>query len=131
MLLERFLKAISRLIPQKELSGKEALLSELNPDKIYVENVRSILNVSHESAVRICETAVRQGVFRRGVEVVCPDGAVACSADTEEELPPTVHCWTEEDGHSEEVELPTRSLRKTAFYRLNDRTDSIPFGQTA
>jgi hypothetical protein len=130
-LLDKLLRAISQLIPRRALSGKEALLAELNPDKIYIENVRSILNVSHEAAKRICETAVRQGEFRRGVEVVCPSGAVAASADTEDELPQTVHCWIEDGGHTEEVEMPTASLRKITFYRLNDRTDSIPYGRTA
>ena len=126
-----FLQTISRLLPAASIAGKEALIAELNPDKIYIENVRSILNVSYDSAKQICETAVRQGAFRRVVEVVCPDGAVAASADTEDKLPRTVHCWVDESGHTEEVELPTASLKKTVFYRLNDSSNSIPYGQTA
>ncbi len=131
-LLRKFFRAIRRLIPKSPLSGKEALLAELNPNKIYIESVRSILNVSHETARRICETAVRQGEFLRGIEVMCPSGAVAATAETEDKLPKVVRCWMEDSsGHSEEVELPTSTLRKTVFYRLNDKTDSIPFGQTA
>jgi hypothetical protein len=130
-LLDKLLRTISRLIPHRALSGKETMLAELNPEKIYIENVRSILDVSYDAAKRICETAVRQGEFRRGVEVMCPNGAVAASADTEDELPQTVHCWTEDDGHPEEVELQTASLRKIIFYRLNDRRDPIPYGRTA
>lgn len=126
-----FLLTISRLLPAASIAGKEALIAELDPDKIYIENVRSILNVSYDSAKQICETAVRQGAFRRAVEVVCPDGAVAAAADTEDKLPRTVHCWVDESGHTEEVELPTASLKKTVFYRLNDSSNSIPYGQTA
>ena len=107
------------------------MLARLNPDKFYIENVRSILGVSHASAVRICETAVRQGLFERRVEVKCPDGAVAASADSERNLPEMVKCWHEDDGHLEAEELPTKTLEKTTFYRFNDQTDSIPFGQTA
>ncbi len=55
----KFWQTISRLVPQGTLSGKEALIAELNPEKIYIENVRSILDVSYESAKRICETADR------------------------------------------------------------------------
>ena len=121
LLFERFLNIIGRLIPEKSLSDKEGeALSLLNPDKIYVENIRSLLGVSSFQAVKICETAVRQGLFRRGVEVECPNGAVAASADTEEELPEMVRCWMEEGGHTEEVEVATTSLKKTSFYRLND-----------
>ncbi len=127
----KFWQTISRLVPQGTLSGKEALIAELNPEKIYIENVRSILDVSYESAKRICETAVRQGVFQRGIEVMCPDGAIAAVADTEDKLPQTVHCWVDDSGHPEEVELPTASLKKTVFYRLNDSADSVPYGQTA
>lgn len=87
--------------------------------------------MSHESAKRICETAVRQGVFERRVEVMCPDGVVAASADSEANLPATVQCWHEEQGHLEAEELPTKDLEKTIFYRLIDDTDSIPYGQTA
>jgi hypothetical protein len=116
----------------KGLSEKEsALLSSLDPDKIYIENVRSILDVSYSSAVRICETAVRQGLFKRYIEVKCPDGSVAAATDNEETLPKTVHCWTEIDGHPEEVEFATQALAKTTFYRLNDESDSVPYRQTA
>jgi hypothetical protein len=128
---KNFWQAISRLVPQATLSGKEALIAELNPDKIYIENVRSILNVSYENAKRICETAVRQGVFARSVEVMCPGGAVAAVADSEDKLPRTVHCWVDDSGHPAEIELATASLKKTVFYRLNDSTDSVPYGQTA
>jgi hypothetical protein len=128
----KFWQKIKSLLPSFTLSENEAqALSKLNPSKIYVENVRSILGVSHESAKRICETAVRQGVFERRVEVMCPDGVVAASADSEANLPATVQCWHEEQGHLEAEELPTKDLEKTIFYRLIDDTDSIPYGQTA
>jgi hypothetical protein len=114
------------------LSPKETeKLSQLNPDKIYVENVRSLLGISHASAVQICETAVRQGVFQRAIEVMCPDGAVAVIVKDDEALPTEIRCWREEDGHLEPVMLPTESLDKAIFYRLDDRSDSLSIGQTA
>lgn len=129
--LNKLFQAISRIIPAPNLSPEQAeILSRLNPDKFYAENVRAILGVSDASAVRICEAAVRQGVFERRVEVICPDGAVATSAATEEELPTTVRCWQREGGFLEPEELPTASLIKSTFYRLHER-DSVPFGQTA
>src|SRR5271165_5495058 len=124
-LFRKFLKVISSIVPEKGVSLAEAdVLSRLNPDKIYVENVRSLLNVSHGSAQRILETGVRQGVFVRRVEVQCPDGSVAASAETEAGLPRMVHCWEEEDGFPKEVEIPVENLAKTTFYRLNDRETS-------
>jgi hypothetical protein len=122
VLFEKFLRIISRFAGDDPLAGREAALAKLNPDKFYVENVRSVLGVSHRSAVTICETAVRQGVFRRGIEVLCPDGAAAASAERADQLPPTVRCWVEQDGHLEEEHYPTESLRKLTFYRLADDT---------
>jgi hypothetical protein len=53
------------------------------------------------------------------VEVVCPDGSIAASAESEASLPPNVTCWKEEQGDLEPVEMATASLSKSVFYRLN------------
>jgi len=131
MLSGRFFETISRLMPVDALSGKENEIAKLNPDKIYVENVRAVLGVSYASAVRICEMAVRQGLFERGIEVLCPDGSVATSADSEASLPETVTCWKESDGEVEEEKLATASLGRIVFYRLNDRSASFLYRPAA
>jgi hypothetical protein len=135
MSLSKFWQTISGLIPVRGLSEEESLrLSSLNPKKIYIENVRSILGVSYGSAKRICETAVRQGFFQRYVEFKSPEGAVVAVAPAEKEgqIPKTVHYSAETaDGFLEEVEAPTESLTKTTFYRLNDRPSPISFARTA
>ncbi len=124
MLFQRFFETISDLLPDRLLLGNPEALSKLNPNKIYPENVRSILGVSSTSAKRICDTAVRQGVFRKYVEVLSPEGEAAATAEREESLPDTVHFWTERNGNYEEVYLPTRDLPKVIFYRLSDEADT-------
>lgn len=118
MLLTKFLDTISKVVPGDPFAGREDAIARLNPDKIYVENVRSALGVSSRQAQQIIDTAVRQGLFQRFVEVVCPDGVAVASARTEAELPEVVHCWKEENGNTEEMELPTSTLPKVVFYRL-------------
>lgn len=128
MLLEKFLNAISSLLPESLLlisDEKAAALERLNPQKIYVENVRSVFGVSHSIAANLCESAVRRGLFQSGIEVVCPDGSVAATAKSEQDLPQMVRCWTEENGFPEQIELATTSLEKHKFYRLNE-TPVIP-----
>jgi hypothetical protein len=117
--LERFFSKISKLVPGNPLAGKEEILARLNPDKIYEENLRSVLGVSAWQAHRICESAVRMGMFQKRVEVLCPDGVVAASAQTESELPNVVSCWRETNGDYEEMQVETRDLKKLASYRLN------------
>lgn len=121
MSFDRFFRRIASLIFGEGLPEVQAAaLARLNPEKIYVENVRSVLDISTWRAKEICETAVRQGFFQKRVEVLCPDGVVAASAPSEEQLPPTVICWSE----FEEVEVPTEHLRKNVFYRLVDDADT-------
>jgi hypothetical protein len=131
-LLKRLLQIISSIAPGPALSEKELqALTRLNPDKFYVENVRSLLDVPYQVAFRLCETAVRQGVFARGIEVKCPDGAVAVVVDGLDELPEEVRCWKMEDGHMEPEMVPTDSLEKASFYRLNAESDAAPYTRSA
>jgi hypothetical protein len=123
-LFSEFLRKISNASVPESFAGREAYLAKLNPDKIYVENVRSLFDVSYTHAVRICETAVRQGLFARFVEVLCPDDVVAASAPSEAELPPHVRCLIEHDGEMEEKEFETAALKKLTFYRLIEAPDS-------
>jgi hypothetical protein len=118
LLSEKFFDAISRFLPVPSKKLQETI-SNFNPDRIYLENVRSALGISTNQARRICETAVRQGLFRQGVEVLCPDGSVAASAADESHLPQTVHCWVEESGHVQELNMNTSELKKAVFYSLN------------
>lgn len=121
MLLEKLFDSISDFIPGNPLSGKEEAISALNPDKIYVENVRSILGVSYHQALRFCETAVRQGIFTRGIEARCPNDTVGAFADDIKHLPAVVSYWVlDAEGHTEEIEIATDALPKTHFYKLND-----------
>ena len=83
--LAKFLDAISRWLPPQKRPELEAAIASLNPDKMYVENVRSVLGVSTETAVDACEAAVRQGLFRRRIEIISPDGSIATSASCEED----------------------------------------------
>jgi hypothetical protein len=119
---EKFFGTISKLLPSPSAPGNLKELAQLDPDRIYIENVRSVLGVSVREAQRICETAARQGVFDRYVEVLCPDGSVAASADSEEHLPPEVSCWEEDTGsqHLEETEIPVSKLRTRIYYRLHE-----------
>ena len=126
MWFQRFFATISRALPDRIVLRDEDALRRLNPQKFYVENVRTVLGISTANAQRICETAVRQGAFRRYVEVVCPNGSVAASAESEASLPSEVRCWTETHGEYEEALIPTRDLMKTVFYRLRDEAASQP-----
>jgi hypothetical protein len=111
----------SKLIAEKwALASPERLsaIASLQPQRIYIENVRAALSTTSWLARMVCETAVRRGVLVKGIHVLCPNGAVAASAWAEVDLPPRVTCWKEIDGDLEPVECPTSDLAKLEFYSV-------------
>ena len=118
MWLTKFLDITNKMVSPNPFSGIEDALINLNPEKIYIENVRSLLGTSYYRAEEICEKAVSQGLFRRSIEVLCPNNVVAASAERNEDLPSQVTCWIEEDGDIIEKTFPVTDLKKVTFYRL-------------
>lgn len=118
MWLKKFLNIIADTLPPNSAPNILENLGKLNPNKFYVENVRSILNVNHKRAVEVCHLGVQQGIFQECVEVLCPDGDVAKIAVNEAELPEMVLCIEEIEGDYIEKEYVTKELKKTIFYRF-------------
>lgn len=119
MWFTKFLDTMSRFLPVSIPNSTLENLAKLNPNKFYVENVRSLMNVSTEKAKSLCDTAVRQGFFSTGLEIICPDGTVAKSIESGENIPETVICYLEAGNSYEEVELETNELERNTYYRLN------------
>jgi hypothetical protein len=63
MWLDNILDLAAKAFPIDPLAGIEDAVTRLNPDRFYPENVQELLGVSRKRAERICETAVRQGLF--------------------------------------------------------------------
>jgi hypothetical protein len=120
MWLKKFFSIISDAPNTKPAPNLLENLAKLDPDRFYVENVRSILGVSYDEAVAVCKSAVEKGIFRECVEVLCPDGSVAEKADKIENLPDTVFCIDDVNGDYERREYSTVELRKQPFFRYQE-----------
>lgn len=118
MLFEKFFSAISNWLPATVVVGDIEALRALDPSKIYVENVRAVLNVSRRSALVICESAVDQGLFERGIEARTDNDVVVATAPDEARLPFEVEINVEDDGFADVVTVPMSQLRKVIYYRL-------------
>jgi len=114
------LKRFSKIISDQLIATPARLkaFSALDTQHIYVENVRALLGTNNWIARQICETAVRQGLFVRRIQLLCPDGAVALTVDDEREVPEQVQCWREVDGELEPVAERTERLDRLEFYEL-------------
>ena len=124
-MLTKFLDIISRYVQIDPVPDETARkLSELSLEKkVYLENLRRVLGVPEPVAKLIVESAVRQGVFRRGIEILCPDEAVGKEVDNEAEIPTIVECWNQQEQLFEE--LPTGTLKTRVFYKLTDKDVAI------
>lgn len=94
-------------------------IKDIDPGKIEVENVRSILNTSRFNAKLICEMAVQENIFIKKYGLICPnDGRIIKEYDNPEEYPTTLTCTLCEDGDVDPSTFQTASLRKIEYYKL-------------
>ena len=64
-LFDRFLKTINYLGPSGISEAQGRVLAQLDTHKIYVENVRSLLGISHAEALKILRNGSTPKVYLR------------------------------------------------------------------
>jgi len=96
------------------------VIKGIDPGKIEVENVRSILNTSRFNAKLICELAVQDGLFEKRIGFICPnEGKIIEDFDYNTvDFPETLTCNTCENDDQEQFAFKTSELRTVEFYRL-------------
>lgn len=110
-------KRFSNIISEHFIATPKRLktLSLIDPQRIYVENVRALLGTTTWIAKQICETAARRGVFVKRVQLLCPDGG-AYTVEDATKIPETIPCRREVDGEIEEYPERTDRLDRLEFY---------------
>jgi hypothetical protein len=83
------------MILSRIINNKAELLSHIDPERIYVENVRSFFNIQHQVARFFCEMAVKQKFFEKKYGIVCPNDdchRIITSINKISELPTEIKC---------------------------------------
>lgn len=96
-------------------------IKKLKPGNIYVENVRSLYNISTSKARVLCEMAVQDDVFVRRFGLVCPNTdcqRIIASYDSLESIPDTITCEICEMEGKEQFSFDTRDIQIIQFYQL-------------
>lgn len=105
---------------------KATIVEETDPNRIYVENVRSFFNIPTRWARYLCTVAVRQGIFRRKFAVECKNQnctRIIKVYDKREEIPVELICYTcELDGQSE-FSFNTSDLNIVEYYQYLENGD--------
>jgi len=90
------------------------------PNRIYIENVRSFFGVPHRIAKAMCELAVRQGFFERCLAVLCPNDerVLIDTCEPNAILPNEISCEVCESLEVERSVFSPGECRTLPFYRV-------------
>jgi hypothetical protein len=95
-------------------------INQVDPGKIYVENIRSILKTSQFRARLICEQAVIDNLFLKKIGVICPScDRIVASYFEEDNIPETHICELCEMEEKDEFMFRTVNMDQIIFYQLN------------
>lgn len=97
------------------------LVERLDPSRIYVENVRSLLKVPTRVAQFFCDLAVKSGDFKKRYGVVCPNDScqrIVLSVNNMSEIPETIECVLCDAEGNEQVSFPKSKAHIIEFYQL-------------
>jgi hypothetical protein len=97
------------------------LFEQLNPKRIYVENVRSFFRIPYKLAKLFCEFAVRDKVFLKKYGVYCHNqecGRIIKVYDSIEEIESYISCDICQANERTDYEFDKDSLEIVEFYQL-------------
>lgn len=94
-------------------------LETLDPERIYVENVRYLFGVNEEQAQTLCDKAEADGFFERWVSYEHPTlGRILVEAPFGQEPEDKLyHCDVSEAHDMEKSDFRLSELRKRVFFR--------------
>lgn len=105
---------------KKFLNRKAKIVESTDPDRIYVENVRSFFNVPTRVAKLICDVAVRNGVLRKKYAVECLNDdcqRIIKTYDNINDIPERLKCRTCELEGKNNFDFKTSELNIVEFYQ--------------
>tara|TARA_R110002020_G_scaffold435662_5_gene645855 strand:+ start:450 stop:797 length:348 start_codon:yes stop_codon:yes gene_type:complete len=98
----------------------ESALLDLDPDRIYVENIRHLLGTNTRIAKWICKIAVKKGYFEVFYAVECPNEScnrIIKSYSSINDIPNKVTCALCKDENLEDSTFDKKSLNIIPYYK--------------
>jgi len=124
MSLIKFFQAIDKTFLGKVVDRKLALIEKTDPDRIYVENIRSFYNMPYGVAKFFCERAVGDNLFKKKFGVECPnndDGRLIATYDNRNQIPHEIKCDICEIREKDIFVFTVKPNMIKEFYQLNDQ----------
>jgi len=109
---------------ERLIGDKEQKLLEIDPDRFYVENIRSFYNLTTPIARFLCELAVKQRLFNKRFGLMCPNDGCGCmikSYAPGEQMDELLTCKNCEILGTVPYEFRSDSLDKMTYYQLRTK----------
>jgi hypothetical protein len=116
----KFLQAIDNSFIGRLVQSKLNIIEHTDPNRIYVENIRSFYHLPYSVAKFFCEMAVKQGYFVKRYAVICPNqGNIIKSVSSRFDLPEKIYCETCAALDKDKYEFNLGECKVDEFYKLN------------
>lgn len=116
----KFLETIDRSFVGRFVQSRLDILEHTDPNRIYVENIRSFYGLPAFMAKFLCEMAVKKGLFTKHIGVECPnEGRLIITSDDVGKLPQVVNCPNCEALENDKYEFTLSECHLVEFYKLN------------
>ncbi len=120
MWLEKFFQIIDNSFVGRYIDKRIKIVDSTDPDRIYVENIRSFYNLTTPLAKIICNMAVKENLFKKRIGIECPTcGRLITHFQNVNEIPDSINCETCELLEHEKHNFQKSELKETVFYQLN------------
>lgn len=124
MLLMKFFQIIDNSFIGRFVDKRLDLIASTDPERIYVENIRSFYSLTTPLARTFCNMAVKEHLFNKHFGVECPNEScqrIITSYTSKDELPEIIEC-----EHCLLLEKDKYQFRKNEynvieFYKLNKK----------
>jgi hypothetical protein len=106
------------------IDKKANILTRIDPNRIYVENIRSFYNIPTKLAKFFCEMAVKQKYFIKKIAIICPNedcNRVVVTINNYSEIPKLVKCDQCELLERYPYEFSPTMKDLMEFYQLTDK----------
>ena len=120
-LSEKFLDVIDSSFVGRSVTKLGKIIDETDPNRIYVENIRSFFHIPRWLAKLGCEAAVLEGRFEKRVGYLCPNDdchRILIDVASEDKVAMELCCEYCEALEKDEFCFSPDECRKVEFYRL-------------
>lgn len=121
MSLEKFFNIIDSSFLGRIIAKKQEIIEMTDPERIYIENIRSFFNMPYTLAKGLCELAVKEKVFKKRVGYLCPNedcDRLLKSFDLSANEQEILTCYQCQLKQKENFEFPLNQLDSIVYYQL-------------